>query len=135
MIARRRAAIAGLLVLLVGTAKTTAAEPNPAKSTKIVAVVIDYGDGVQKHFTAIEWKTGITVLDAMRTAKAHPRGIRFEYQGDGATALLTTIDDLKNEGKGRNWIYRVNGKLADTSFGVRELAAGDSVLWKFEAYR
>lgn len=130
-----RAAIASLLALFVGLTTTTADEPDAAKNTKIVAVVIDYGDGVQKHFTAIEWKTGFTVLDAMRAAKAHPRGIRFEYQGDGAKALLTTIDDLKNEGKGRNWIYRVNGKLADTSFGVRELVAGDSVLWKFEVYR
>lgn len=121
--------------MFLSTAKTLGDEPNPAKKAMTVTVVIDYSDGVEKHFTAIEWKKGFTVLDAMGAAKAHPRGIRFEHRGDGATALLTAIDDLKNEGQGRNWIYRVNGKLADTSFGVRELAAGDSVLWKFEPYR
>ena len=52
-----------------------------------------------------------------------------------ATALLTKIDDLKNEGRGRNWLYRVNDKLADRSFGVFELKKRDTILWKFAQYR
>ena len=111
------------------------ADPIAEKESKPVTLVIDYGDGVQKHFTAIAWKQGLTVLDALRTAQAHPRGIRCEYTGSGATALLTKIDDVANEGRGRNWMYRVNGKLAEVGFGVRQLDPGDSILWKFEVYR
>ena len=59
----------------------------------------------------------------------------FKFKGKRATALLTKIDDIENEGQGRNWLYRVNRKLADRSFGVFKLKAGDTVLWKFDKYR
>jgi len=36
----------------------------------------------------------------------------------GETAFLTQIDELENEGRGRNWIYRVNGELAKKSFAI-----------------
>ena len=100
-----------------------------------LVLVIDYGDGVQKHFVQIKWREGMTVLDVMESAKEHPRGIRFEYRGRGATALLTQIDDLKNEGRGRNWLYRINGKLADRSFAVQKVGVGDRIVWKFDEYR
>jgi hypothetical protein len=135
MMIRNALAVVWLTALLLGEVATLGDEKDSASQTKKVAVVIDYGDGVEKHFTAIEWKEGLTVLDAMRAAQSHKRGIRFEQRGSGDTALLTKIDDLANEGRGRNWIYRVNGKLGDTSFGARKLEAGDSVLWKFEEYR
>ena len=105
-----------------------------ADQTDAIRLVIDYNDGVEKHFTAIAWKSGMTVMDAMLAAKKHPRGISFEYKGKGATTLLTKIDDLKNEGRGRNWLYRVNDKPADRSMGILELKAGDTVLWKFDKY-
>jgi hypothetical protein len=116
--------------LFISTA--TSAEPTPKKELNQVTLIVDYGDGVQKHFTAIGWKEGFTVLDVLRAAQAHPRGIRFEHKGSGDAAMLTRIDDLANEGRARNWMYRVNGKLANSSFGTRQVAAGDSVLWRFE---
>lgn len=100
-----------------------------------VRVVIDYSDGVQKHFTAIPWREGMTVRDALLAAQEHRRGVKFQERGSGATAFLTQLDDLKNEGSGRNWIYRVNGQIADRSFAVYRLEAGDTVLWKFEKSR
>ena len=100
-----------------------------------VEVVINYGDGVEKRFTAVPWKEEMTVLDAMKHAQNHPRGIKFEHRGSGATTFLTQIDDLKNEGSGRNWIYRVNGELATCSFAIHELKRGDAVLWSFEKSR
>ena len=46
------------------------------------------------------------------------------------------IDDVENEGGGkRNWIYRINDKPGDRSFGIAKLEAGDTVLWSFETYR
>jgi hypothetical protein len=118
-------------VLLFVLPVVASAEEPAAK----VEVVVNYGDGVEKRFTAVSWKEEMTVLDAMKHAQNHPRGIKIEYRGSGATAFLTQIDDLKNEGSGRNWIYRVNGELATRSFAIQELKRGDAVLWSFEKSR
>lgn len=102
----------------------------PAATT--VSLAIDYGDGVEKRFTALPWKKGATVLDALTAAQAHPRGIRFTHRGAGETAFVSKIDDLANEGGGgRNWRFHVNGKGGDRSCGIFELQAGDSVVWQF----
>jgi hypothetical protein len=100
-----------------------------------VKLVVDYDDGVQKHFTQIPWRKEMTVLHVLEAAQKHPRGIQFKYRGRDATAFLTKIDDVENEGRGRNWIYRVNGKLGVRSFAVHRLEAGETVLWRFEKYR
>jgi hypothetical protein len=103
---------------------------------KTVRLIVDYGDGVEKHFAAIPWKLGMTVLDALEFASRHPRGVKFKYTGAEATAFVTEIDDLKNEGGAkRNWTYRVNDKLGARSCGVAELKESDRVLWRFGKYR
>lgn len=102
---------------------------------KRVLLTVDYGDGVQKKFTSIDWKDKMTILDLLKAATKHRRGIRFKYQASGSIALLTSIDDLKNEGgQGKNWIYWVNQKLGERSFAIRSLSIGDHVLWKFGTY-
>jgi hypothetical protein len=120
------------VLVSLGWIGRTHADDGPTKS---VRMVIAYGDGVEKHFTQLPWNDGMTVLDALKAAAQHPRGITFKYRGKGATAFLTQIDDLKNEGRQRNWIFRVNSKLADRSFGIVTLKPGDAVLWKFGEYR
>ncbi len=106
-----------------------------AEPAATVRMVIDYGDGVEKHFTALAWQAEMTVLDALQAAKRHPRGIVFEHRGSGATTLLTKIDDVENEGRGRNWLFRVNDELGDRSCGIFVLKQGDAVLWKFDKSR
>ena len=124
------------ILLLTGFGLTTTAKDDPStQPTAGVKMIVDYGDGVQKHFTAISWKKGMTGLDALNQAKQHPRGIRFNYRGKGARGFLTAIDGLKNEGSGKNWIYRVNGKLGDRSFAIQPLNRGDVTLWKFGQYK
>ncbi len=101
-----------------------------------VRIIVDYNDGVQKHFTAIHWRKDMTVFDAMNQAKSSPHGIVFEYKGSGQTALLTRIDDLESEGGGadhKNWLYWVNTEFADKSFGVQKLQPSDVVLWRYDA--
>ncbi len=105
------------------------------KSPPAVRLVIDYGDGVQKHFTRLTWNAGMTVLDLMRAAQQHPRGITFAQRGRGPTAFLTRIDDLENEGRGRNWTYRINDRLADRSFAVQTVQAREQVVWRFGTAR
>jgi hypothetical protein len=108
-----------------------------ARGDPAVELVINYGDGAEKRFTGIPFAEEMTVLGALQFAAEHPRGIRFEKSGSGEAALLTKIDDLANQaGDGdKNWIYRVNGKLASKSFDAYVLAPGDVILWKFEAYK
>jgi len=135
----RRRSLLCLVLLVIGVSMIRCGETVPVRAAdeppKTVALVIDYADGVQKHFPQMRWKDGMTVLDLLEAAQKHPRGIRFEYRGRGATAFLLQIDDLKNEGRGRNWVYRVNGKLADRSFAVQKLEARDRVVWEFGEYR
>jgi hypothetical protein len=112
--------------------------PADDKRTDAVKLVIDYNDGAQKVFPEIAWTDSMTVLDAMEKAKAPAHGITFNYKGKGDTAFLTQIDDLQNEGGGKdkkNWQFWVNGAYADKSFGAWKLKSGDEVLWKFDTYK
>jgi len=133
---RRLSSLACLLfaLLLISSARSAEVD-QPAASKPTVRLTIDYGDGFEKRFVALDWKEKMTVEDLLKLAQRHPRGIRYESQGSGATCFLTKIDDLKNEGTGRNWIFRVNDKLGDRSFAIYPLEAGDVVLWKFSEYK
>jgi hypothetical protein len=105
-----------------------------AHAAETVKLVIDYGDGTEKHFTRLEWKEGLTVLAATQLAEKHARGVKLKIRGSGETAFVTQIDDVANEGRERNWVFRVNGKLGDRSSGIYKLSAGDTVLWRFQKY-
>lgn len=105
-----------------------------------VNLVIDFDDGQQRHFQ-LAWREGMTALDALESASQRQRGIVYTQRGNGEMAMITAIDALANEGgggnasgKGRNWIYRVNGQLADKSCGVYEIRPQDVILWKFGTY-
>jgi len=135
----RREFVAVLSLLTVGATlglvtRAVPAAP-PATQSKTVRLIVDYGDGVEKHFTAITWKNGMTVFEALGAAAAHTHGITMKYRGKGATLFVERIDDLKNEGHGNNWTFRVNGRLADRSCGIQTVKAGDAILWRFGKYR
>jgi hypothetical protein len=131
--------LAGLLVAAVLASRTQAAvkADGAKKTTATISLTINFNDGVRKIFV-LPWTQDMTVLDAMNLAKAIPHGITFEYTGSGATAFLTKIDDVQNQGAGsdkKNWLYWVNDAFADRSFGVYKLDEGDCVLWRFDTYR
>jgi hypothetical protein len=113
----------------------TAANDLPALAQDKAATVrltIDYGDSVQKLFTALPWKEKITVFDVLQAAEKHPRGIKVTFTGRGESVFITAIDDAANEGaSGPNWRYTVNDEPARYSAGIMELKAGDSVMWRF----
>ena len=111
-------------------------EPEAKPPANTVQLTVDYADGAQKRFPAIPWKANMCVLDATAWASRHPRGIRFKQRGRQAFALVTQIDDLVNGSvPGKNWLFRVNGKLGDKSCGVFTLQPGDRILWSFEQYK
>jgi len=110
-----------------------AAQADPHETPATIRLIIDYSDGVEKHFTRLPWRRGMTVLDAMSLADDWPRDIDFEHRGAGATAFLTSIDDLENEGgRGRNWLFSVNAEPATRSFGVVRVDPGDVIRWDFK---
>src|SRR6187399_3102774 len=61
-------------LLALGGSFLLAQEP----AAKTVQLTIDYGDGSQKTFTAIEWKEKQTVFDVLQAAEKHPRGIKLK---------------------------------------------------------
>jgi Domain of unknown function (DUF4430) len=127
----RRAAAILLAAMLLAIA--AGGDRAPAQSAT-VRLVVDYGDGVIKTITGLPWAKGSTVLDVMNAAKDRPHGITFSYTGSGASALLTRIDDVANEGGGgakKNWQLWVNTNYADRSFGVYEVQPLDVAFWRF----
>lgn len=115
--------------------KPAGAPPEVADRAEAVAVVgprvlltINFGDGRELQNEVAPWREGMTVADLLQS---EPR-VSLATQGSGASAFLTQLGDLANEGAGgRNWVYSVNGKPADRSFAVYELQANDHVLWTF----
>jgi hypothetical protein len=127
----RRAAAILLAAILLAVA---AAGDRAHAQSATIRLVVDYGDGVIKTITGLPWAKGSTVLDVMNAAKERPHGIAFSYTGSGASALLTRIDDVANEGGGgakKNWQLWVNTSYADRSFGVYEVQPLDVVFWRF----
>jgi len=104
---------------------------------RTVCLRIVDGAGTEKRFSDLPWRSGMTVAQALDLAAERPPGFSYAKRGDGTGALLTRIDEQTNEGPGddsRNWIYRVNGQLADKSYAAYVLKPGDVILWTFSKY-
>lgn len=100
-------------------------------AAKTVQLTIDYGDGSQKTFTAIEWKEKQTVFDVLQAAEKHPRGIKLKHRGSGAALFVSAIDEVANQSGGNAWLYEVNGTPGDRSCAIYDVQPGDKLLWKF----
>jgi Domain of unknown function (DUF4430) len=132
-------ALTGLALLFAasGCREATTQKPAiaPATAAQTVQLTIDYGDGGQKGLPAIAWREGMTVLDALESAKANQHGITFTKRGSGEATLITKIDDVANQEDAegaKNWLFYINDRLADKSCGVATVKPGDSILWKFQ---
>jgi hypothetical protein len=129
----RRSALScftSLLFLIVSAGQNVHAQP----AAQSVRLIVDYGDGVIKIFDQLPWSKGNTVLDVLNSAKVDPHAIDFHYHGQGASAFLDDIDNLKNQGAGsasKNWQYWVNTAYAQESFAVSPVQAADTVFWRF----
>lgn len=128
-----------VLLLAVGASLAAPERGQAAKpAEKTVRLVVDYGDGAELHLNGLTWKSGMTVVDLLAAAKAHRHGVGCVIQGKGPTALVTQIGDTKNQGSGgqsRNWLFSIGGRQSDEGAGVRTLAAGDVVLWKYDVLK
>ncbi len=126
-----------LLAVIILVAASWAVGPATGQSAdQTVRLVVDYGDGASKTINNLAWAKGDTVLEVMKAATARPHGISFSFTGTGATAILTRIDDVQNEGTGlgkKNWQYWVNETYGDRSFAAFEVQAHDVIVWRFTA--
>ena len=60
---------AGLVVAAaLVSAAALATGPEKAAPNRTVRLIVDYGDGVEKHFTALAFREGMTVMDALKAA-------------------------------------------------------------------
>jgi hypothetical protein len=104
--------------------------PPPSANAKAVSLLIDFGNGEHREFTALPWSLGMTVGEVLKAAQQFRPGIRFTQQGDGAMALLTAVDGVvNNPAIDRFWFYEIDGKRAEVSFGVQQIEPGQQVRW------
>lgn len=151
-----RALVFGLVVLAIGIGigvwlsprKSAAPSPNstpalaaagtPAPAATTVTVLIDFGDGSQRRFSELAFTPGMSAVDAILAAQAHPRGPAVESTGSGETAFVTAVDGVRNEGggeKARNWQFFVNDDFGRRGAGATILKPGDRVAWAFAVWQ
>jgi hypothetical protein len=109
-------------------------EDSVAPKSKTVKLVIEFGDGAERVYDALPWVEGDTVLAAMDKAETAAEPTTYSHSGSGDAAFVNEINGVKNEGTGsgkKNWLFWVNGKLADQSAGAYLLKPADEVVWKF----
>jgi hypothetical protein len=126
-----------LIAWALASMSLSAAGVDAAPKASTVRLEVDYGDGVQVHFSALAWREGMTVLDALNAAQANPHGITFTQKGTGTSAMIIKIGDVKNQGgadASKNWLFYLNDKPGEVGAGSQRLKPGDAILWKFEVY-
>lgn len=136
---RKLPPLAGMLTLLFFAIQYGSAvlgeDKQHGDDTRLL-MIIDFDDGVEKRFTRLAWRKGMTVGDLMRAAEKHRRGIRLEVRGRNDTAFVLGIDGLQNEGsRGRNWMYEINGQLGNRAYDVMPIGSRDTVLWQFRKFQ
>jgi Domain of unknown function (DUF4430) len=130
----RRFSLVCLVSVLLLAGPSLAYEARVQSDVQTVRLVVDYGDGVIKILDRLPWLKGNTVLDVLNAGKASTHGITFKYTGHDASAFLTEIDGVTNQGGGtgaKNWQFWVNTFYADRSFAVYAVQAADTVFWRF----
>ncbi|MDX2114154.1 MAG: DUF4430 domain-containing protein [Planctomycetota bacterium] len=122
-----------------GSGDSPSRGPAVGGDAKQVELLVEYSDSVSKRWKQIPWTPGMTVKGVLDHAAglSGPSRLAYEAKGTGERSLLTSIDGLANEGGGassRNWLFKVAGKAGQASFAVSEVAAGDTIEWRFAPY-
>ena len=110
-----------------------------------VSLTVDYSNGAQKHFAAVPWQAGLTILGALEAAQAIAPGLAVTYGSDrSGHAMDVAIDGVPGEAdRAARWAFWVNGRPGPERLGTQtsigfhpdsraenEVAAGDHVLAK-----
>ncbi len=103
-------------------------ESQPVQSFQ-VNIQIQLPDGV-KTFTE-KATNQQTLYDVMKNLQEKNQ-IQMEVQGSGDLILLVSLNQIKNESSGKNkknWLYAVNGKLAEVGIAQYKINENLKVDW------
>lgn len=132
--------LVGLLVLvLVPACQKGKSSTDPVPASGFQLVQVDFAvrfDGLKPdiHLKSLEVSPGATVFDALETA-ANQCGFKVGSRGSGAMLFVYSINDIENEGAlGKNWLFHINGELANRGAGAFEPAPGDRIEWSLGDY-
>ncbi|KKO20652.1 MAG: hypothetical protein DCC43_12730 [Candidatus Brocadia sp.] len=90
-----------------------------------VTVEVDYGGLHQNRKVEIQWKRGITALEALQAVAKVESEYKEEY------FLVTSIDNVVGRVGDKVWYYDINGKHATSFANKCILKEGDHVKWKY----
>ena len=91
-------------------------------------------DSVTDLSTTVPCSNQSTVLGVLQEA-CRRSGREVVSRGQGETAFVTSIGGIENQrSAGDNWIFTVNGELADRSCDAFGVVPGDVVVWRFGEY-
>ena len=98
-----------------------------------VDLKVDFQGQAENIETRQSVKSGLSVFDLLVHCKSVGE-LDFKHRGSGETAFVSRINDVENQmAGGLNWLFYVNGQMADRGAGVVRLNDGDVVQWKFSA--
>lgn len=124
------AALPALLLFLSCNGEKSTTTVDTSSDAGIVKLLVELPseEGIQESY---EIQGKALVLDVM-TGLKNEKKLSFEISGNGDMAFVTEMAGIPNEGKdGKNWIYAINGKAADTGIGSAHVRPGDEVRWCF----
>lgn len=89
-------------------------------------LIIDKGEGEEKVFEE-EIEEGMTVFDFLKET-----GLDIKYEEYDFGVFIKSIDGLKNEKKGKSWLYYVNNEQPQKGSDQKPVFQGDEIKWKYE---
>ena len=123
------------LLLLGCGPDTTLLEPEDAKVAGTVDLEIDFQSEKKKIQVAVPCSADSTVFSILTRAQ-NLGDLKFESRGSSPESrFVTSIGGVENQAAaGDNWVFRVNGELADRGCGEISVRPGDQVQWMFGEY-
>lgn len=94
-------------------------------ASKNMTVEIDYGGLQQNRKVEIQWKQGITALEALQAVA------QVETRIIGEHLLVTAIDGIEGQIGNRVWYYSINGKRATLFANKCILNEEDGMKWTY----
>ena len=131
---RRNNLIALFALLLVGCDAAPSVSNSSTKTAGTVQLEIDFGgkrENISVHVPCSADSTAFQILERARNMG----DLEFESTGQQETAFVASIGGVKNEGAaGRNWLFEVNGKLANQGSGSFLVKKDDLIRWRMGDY-
>ncbi len=116
-----------LLIISISVLIITCSSPEVfAQKTEYVTVEINYGDKKESKKKKVEWKEGMTALEALQYSSVvttHPVEI---------FVFVSSIDGVEGKRGVAAWYYKVNGESAEELAINTKLKAGDVTTWIYK---